>query len=332
MADDKSAGTQLEQWASLVGTIAAPITVLSAVLFYFGYVSSASEYAYFGINVDTIGLSTQAYIMRSPQTLLVPLLVLTLISAGFLVLNAAVRKKITSAVGHAADVAAPSASQAQRVRHIKRMTQRSRISGLAVLAVGVVMLFAYPYMRDWAFYGLATPLLIGIGSAIIAYTSHILTFLRRLQGQQKWGTAKDSGPAWPMRDQANGSLLARRTAGVFVYVLIAVSVFWATATIAQWSGRGLAEYAAVHFDALPSVILDTKEQLFLHDPPVVVVNQLPPSQGQTFHYRYRGLRLLIVGQDRMFLVPAQWSPSDSTLIVPLDGSVRVQFQFENQAP
>jgi hypothetical protein len=119
---------------------------------------------------------------------------------------------------------------------------------------------------------------------------------------------------------------------VFVYVMIAASVFWATATIAQWSGRGLAEYAALHFDALPSVILDTKEQLFLHDPPIVSVKRLPPSEGQTFHYRYRGLRLLLVGQDRMFLVPAQWSPSDSTLIVPLDGSVRVQFQFENQAP
>jgi len=135
-----------------------------------------------------------------------------------------------------------------------------------------------------------------------------------------------------MHDQASGSLLARRTAGVFVYVMIAASVFWATATVAQWSGRGLAEYAALHFDALPSVILDTKEQLFLHDPPIVSVKRLPASEGQTFHYRYRGLRLLLVGQDRMFLVPAQWSPSDSTLIVPLDGSVRVQFQFENQAP
>ena len=138
--------------------------------------------------------------------------------------------------------------------------------------------------------------------------------------------------AWPSHDQASGSLLARRTAGVFVCVMIAASVFWATATVAQWSGRGLAEYAAVHFDALPSVILDTKEQLWLHDPSVVKMTQLPRSQGQTFHYRYRGLRLLIVGQDRMFLVPKVWSSSDSTLIVPLDGTMRVQFQFENQAP
>ena len=332
MAADKSAGAQLEQWASLIGTIAAPITVLGALLFYFGYVSSASEYAYFGINVDTIGLSTQAYIMRSPQTLLVPLLVLTLASAGFLTLNAAVHKRITSAVTHVADTADPSASQAQRVRHIKRTTQRSRISGLAALAVGFIMLFAYPYMRDWPLYGLVTPLLIGMGAAIIAYTSHILSFLQRLQEHQKRAIAKEHGPARPVHDQAGDSLLARRIAGVFVYVMIATSVFWATATVAQWSGRGLAEYAALHFDALPSVILDTKEQLWLHDPSVVREAPLAASEGQTFHYRYRGLRLLIVGQDRMFLVPAVWSSSDSTLIVPLDGSVRIQFQFENQVP
>jgi hypothetical protein len=34
----------------------------------------------------------------------------------------------------------------------------------------------------------------------------------------------------------------------------------------------------------------------------------------------------------MFLVPDVWSASDSTLIVPLNGSVRVQFQFQNQLP
>lgn len=327
MATDKSAGAQLEQWASLIGTIAAPITVLGALLFYFGYVSSASEYAYFGINVDTIGLSTQAYIMRSPQTLLVPLLVLTLASAGFLTLNAAVHKRITAAVTTDA-----SAIQAQRVRRIKRMAQRSRLFGFSAVAVGFIMLFAYPYMRDWPFYGLVTPLLIGIGAGIVAYTSHILNLLHRLQGQQKWYTAKDSSSAWAVNNQISGSLLARRTAAVFVCVMIAASVFWATATVAQWSGRSLAEYAALHFDALPSVILDTKESLFLHDPPVVKETRLPKSDGQIFHYRYRGLRLLIVGQDRMFLVPAVWSPSDSTLIVPLDGSMRVQFQFENQAP
>ena len=58
--------------------------------------------------------------------------------------------------------------------------------GLAAVAIGFIMLFAYTYMRDWPFYGLVTPLLIGIGAGIVAYTSHILNLLHRLQGQQKW--------------------------------------------------------------------------------------------------------------------------------------------------
>jgi hypothetical protein len=34
----------------------------------------------------------------------------------------------------------------------------------------------------------------------------------------------------------------------------------------------------------------------------------------------------------MFLVPPVWSASDTVLVVPLDGSVRVRFQFTNHAP
>ena len=307
------------------------MTVLGALLFYFGYVSSASEYAYFGINVDTIGLSTQDYIMRSPQTLLVPLLVLALASAGFLTLNVAVRGRITSAVAHPADEpneAEPGANPAWHAEHIRRMVRRSRVLGLAVLTVGVVLLFTYSVVRDWVLYALVTPLLIGLGAAIIAYTARILNLLQRLQEQQSPATGKDAGSVRVAPARVDSSVVARRIAGVLIYVVIAVSIFWATATVAQWSGRGLAIYDVEHLDNLPSVILDTKERLFLRDPGIEE-NLLPPSEGQTFHYRYRGLRLLIEGQDRMFLIPDQWSTSDSTLLVPLDSSVRVQFQFQN---
>ena len=326
MARDESAGTQLEQWISLGATIVAPVTVLGALLFYFGYVSSAAEYAYFGINVDTIGLNTQAYIMRSPQTLLVPLLTLTLGGAGFLSLNVAVNKRIAPAVAGAT-------GQARRIRYLARM---SRIPGLVMLVSGVLLLFLYAYVRDWSLYGLITPLLIGFGAAVIAYASRVLNLLERAQGELELIAGKVPGTspattALPMANRMDVQVLARRTVNVLICIVIAASAFWATATIAQWSGRGLAQYTAVHFDSLPSVILDSKERLFLRDPGIQET-VLPPSQGQTFHYRYRGLRLLIQGQDRMFLVPEQWSASDSTLIVPLDDSVRVQFQFQNQPP
>lgn len=334
MADDRPSGSQLGQWISTGASIVAPVTLLSALLFYFGYVSSSSEYAYFGVDVDTIGLSTQGYIMRSPQTLLVPLLVIPLAVAGFLTLNAAIRRRIASRVARTAaeaNTARSGGDPARHIEHIRHMVQWSRLFGLGVLTIGVILLFTYPYLYGWAWYGLVTPLLIALGAGIIAYASRLLPYLQRLQEQQAPGRAKDARPDRARRAHEDSSVVARGVASALIYVVIAAGIFWATATIAQASGRAIAQNAAEHFDDLPSVILDTKERLFLHDPGIEET-VLPPSEGQTFHYRYRGLRLLIEGQDRMFLVPDRWSASDSTLIVPLDSSVRIQFQFQNQSP
>jgi hypothetical protein len=331
--DVQPVDSQLQQWVSFGATIIAPVTLIGALLFYFGYVSSRSEYAYFGVDVDTIGLSTQGYIMRSPESLLVPLLVLTLAAAAFLAVSAVIRRRIASAVDRAelgGGAATGDAHAIQHIEHIQASVHRTVLAGLAVLAAGVILLLGYTYIRDWPLYPIVTPILIAIGATLIAYAWRLATFLQRLQ-QTRPTSPQVDGTSWPRLGSAQGSVLARRTAAVLIYVVIAVSIFWATATVAQWSGRGLALYQARHLDDLPSVVLDTKERLFLRDPGIQETS-LPLSQGQTFHYRYRGLRLLIEGQDRMFLVPDHWSASDSTLVIPLDSSVRVQFQFQNQAP
>jgi hypothetical protein len=328
-SDDQSPGTRLEQWISIGATIVAPATLLGTLLFYFGYVSSRSQYAYFGVDVDTIGLSTQDYIMRSPQPLLVPLLVLTLTSAGLLTLNATVRARINSSVARATDQVNPGTDPERNIKRIRRSIQGTAAFGVTALSAGVVLLFIYSYVRDWAYYGLVTPLLIAAGAALAAYAPRVMKLVPRPREQPT--TGRDAEVARRPPGPASSSPLARRTANLLACVVIAASIFWATATIAQWSGLGLAQYDALHFDSLPSVILDTKERLFLRDPGIEET-VLPASEGQTFHYRYRGLRLLIEGQNRMFLVPDVWSASDSTLIVPLDGSVRVQFQFQNQLP
>lgn len=293
MSDEAPAPGQLERWIRSSATIIAPATALSALLFYFGYVSARSQYEYFGVDVDTIGLGTQDYIMRSPQPLLAPLLVLTLVGAGVLALHTAVRRWITTAPAG-----------------VLRLARGFGIAGPALLGAGVVLLVIYTQLRDWALYNLVTPLLIALGAALTAYGARI----RRLAA----GTE-------------HGSPLTRRTSSALIYVLIAAGIFWTTATVAQWTGRGLAQYQAQNLNRLPSVIVDTKERLYLRSPGVEET-VLPDSQGQTFHYRYRRLRLLIHGHDRMFLVPDAWSASNSTLIVAMDGSVRVQFQFQNQRP
>lgn len=314
---DEPGGRQVERWLGVVTTVIAPVTVLSGLLFYFGYVSSRAQYEYFGVDVDTIGLSTQDYVMRSPQPLLVPLLLLTVLAVLALLAHAAIRQRITAPE--------PEGGGPARLDRYRQFARRAVLAGLAVLSCGMALLLCYPYLREWAPFALVTPALIASGAALAGYGARIQA---RLQPPRPApGDDPRSG-----RAQADSSLLALgRYAGGALLVVILASVFWATATIAQWSGRGLAHYNATHLDRLPSTILDTRERLFLRSPGIEE-KALPVEPGQTFRYRYRHMRLLIEGKDRMFLVPDRWSASDSTLIVPLDGTVRVQFQFQNEPP
>jgi len=278
MADERS---QAERWINFAAGIVTPITLVSALLFYFGYVAARSQYEYFGIDVDTIGLSTQAYVMRSPQPLLVPLLVITLLAVGALLLHNAIHPTPTA------------------------VRRASRIVG-AVLVLGIAALFAYPLIGQVRYYAFVVPAVICLSAATFAY----LTYLRR------------------KADPTAG----RQRALIAALAVAAVScAFWATATAAQYSGLGLAKGDARHLNRFPVVILDTKEKLALRSPGIEET-ALRAGAGQTFNYRYRGLRLLVVGENRLFLVPANWSASNTTVVLPLDSSIRVQFQFENDPP
>lgn len=296
MVEDTSA-TQIEKWLSIGGRIIAPATAVTTLLFYFGYVSSRAQYDYFGVDVDTVGLTTQDYVMRSPQPLLVPMLVLTLLSAALVAGHTAVRRRMSDSARY------------------RLWFRRGVEMGIALVAIGVVLLFVYPLVSGWAYYPLVTPLIFAVGGALTGYG---LTMLRRLTPEPS-GTGSD--------------LQTSRVVIVLVWVAVVAGIFWATATVAQWSGRGLGQEQARHLDDLPSVILETKERLFLPSDTVVEEQVLAKaSDEQEFRYRYWNLRLLIQGDDSMFLVPDTWDADNTTLMVPLDGNVRVQFQFRNLAP
>ena len=121
--------------------------------------------------------------------------------------------------------------------------------------------------------------------------------------------------------------------GVLAFALVAIigCLFWATATIAEWTGTGNGMRTARNLD-------DLAPGHPRHPGPPVPDRRHRQGDraarrgGRRFQFRYRGLRLLIHGGGKLFLVPEKWSPSDSTLLVPLDDSVRVQFRFVNRAP
>jgi hypothetical protein len=158
---DESKSSQFERYLSLGASVVAPITIISALLFYFGYVSSRAQYAYFGIDVDTIGLSTQDYVMRSPQPLLVPLLVLVMIAVALVALHL----WVTAWLGRA------------RPERARIVTHRALYIGLVVLAAGITLIILYPVLADWPYYNLVTPIIVAVGAGVVAYSWRLVSRL-----------------------------------------------------------------------------------------------------------------------------------------------------------
>lgn len=285
-------------WLSVATQIAAPVTIVGALLFYFGYVFSRAQYAYFGLDVDTIGLTPRDFVMRSPAPLLVPLIVLTVLTAAGMALTSRIEAHVRG-----------SADDAGRAARVRRIAARCAVGGAAVLLVGLVLLLTQ--RDDEGFRPLVTAIVIA-GAAVVTATA-----LRYL----------------PFR--AAGAI-----AGLWVAAL--GSMLWAVSLTAQASGQAHAEQLARQLADLPAVILDSKQDLHLRNT-VPAPEDLCWTTGSApdaacvaradeYRYRYRGLHLLVQGPDAMFLVPGQWSPSGTTLDVPRDADVRLQFQFVNSAP
>jgi hypothetical protein len=73
MADDSGSG--LSRTARIVGTVVAPTTLVTALLFYFGWSHAYWFFEYFGVDSSLLGLTTRDYLMRSLDGLFVPMVV-----------------------------------------------------------------------------------------------------------------------------------------------------------------------------------------------------------------------------------------------------------------
>jgi hypothetical protein len=284
-------GTPYGRWYGIATTFVAPATLLSSLLFYFGYVTTRAEFLSLGVDVDTVGLATRDYVMRSPGALLVPLLVLALAGVSLVLFHLWVRDH---------DVPA---SVVVTVFWL----------GVCTLGVGLLLLFTHRLFGSRVWYPLVTPGLIGGGVGLAMYAA-------------RWPQA----PHFLSRPGAQG---ASRPGAVFLaLVVVATCLFWISATVAEATGRGNAvRLAEGGFDDLPLIVLDTQERLYLRDG-LTRETALRVEEEQTFRYRYHGLRLLVQGPDRLFVVPEVYTEAGSTLMIPLDGSVRIRFRFRDLRP
>ncbi|KHL10494.1 hypothetical protein CLV56_1874 [Mumia flava] len=68
--------------ARIVGQVVAPVTLLTALLFFFGWSRAAALFGYFGLDTTVLHLSTTDYLLGAQDGLFVPVAVVALLTVG----------------------------------------------------------------------------------------------------------------------------------------------------------------------------------------------------------------------------------------------------------
>ena len=285
-------GLGFERWMGFLSSFVAPLTLVTALLFYFGYVSTREFFRYFGIDVDLIGLSSQEFVMRSPGALFVPVMVLLLLAAGLMVGHRILRTWLTRQT-----------AAAQR-----RVIAAFAWTGIVLLLAGIGLAFLIPAL-DWPAAQLLAPLLLAIGAGLAAYASSTV----RALGSRSVGRGVVvilvlvlvAGTFWSTATVAQWWGLGQARA-------LAADLTTLPSVVLDTKDRLHPGNSDVEFRQLEAAASDSSEG--------------DGAPAPTFGYRYFGLRLLAQGGGRLYLVPDRWSPDASTIVVPYD-DVRVRFRF-----
>ena len=273
----------------VVGSVVAPTTLLTALLYYFGRAHAYWFFHHFGVDISLVGLNTQDYVLRSVDALFVPMVVL--LSLGLLLLW--VQSILTARV-----FAGP--NQRERLHTAAKILG---FTGLVGVAIGLAGLLVPALKRT---YHLVYPISLGTGTLLLVYA---LSLHRRARGSRP--------PAGALRTAA----LLEGTAAL---LLVALSLFWASTNYAADVGESRAMQYAREFDDLPRATLYSKEPLNLRAPSVEQVACSESDAG--YRFRYEGLRLMLRSGGHYFFLPESWTYRRGVaIVVPERDAVRLDF-------
>lgn len=283
----------LAQLTRILGTVVAPTTLLTSVLFYFGWMHAYWFFDYFGVNSTVLGLTTEDYLMRALDGLWVPMTVVA--CAGLLALwgHAVLRGRLAAIPPDA----------------LRVLVAAMAVLGLLLAVAGLSSVFAVEAtVLERPLYGTLPPISLALGVLLLMSTVHLW---RSLAAD---GTARDPGrPPW---------VAAAEWAGVFV--LVGLSLFWAATNYSQAVGSGRAHEHVRTLAAQPSVAVFSSQSLSLKAPGVREVRCHDPEAS--YRFRYDGLKLILESGDQYVFLPATWSPADGVaVLLPRNDSVRLEF-------
>jgi hypothetical protein len=283
----------LAQLMRILGTVVAPTTLLTSVLFYFGWMHAYWFFNYFGVNSTVLGLTTEDYLMRALDGLWVPM---TLVAgAGLLVLwgHAVLRTRLATI--------SPGV--------LRVLVSAMAALGLVLAVAGLWSVFAVEAtVLERRLYGTIPPVSLALGVLLLMYAVHLW---RSLAAEK---TARGAGRApWAA---------VAEWAGVFV--LVGLSLFWAATNYSHAVGTGRAHEHVRTLRAHPNVAVYSHQSLSLNAPGVRELRCQHPEAS--YRFRYDGLKLILQSGDQYVFLPAKWTPANGVaVLLSRDDSVRLEF-------
>jgi hypothetical protein len=279
-----------------VGLVAANSSLMLAILIYMGWAYDEALYGYFHLTTLDLSLGPLEYALRSlnlfsPDIVIVAVLLIAVLSirpwGGPGVVIAAIARapvigacrrllSASSASRGAADrpsvvLSEPTAREYQAGLWTDRTTRTLLAgAGAVLIIIALALYWSATHIRISTFLVLA---LLGAGPLLLT---------------------------WPTRTRHGG-----RGPYAFAIVIAAICVLWAASVYAEQQGTQTAERIVRDLPTHTAVVVYSTQQLDLSGPGISV-QHLPP--GSPYHYRYTGLRLLIIQSGTYYLLPVNWNP------------------------
>jgi hypothetical protein len=266
--------------------VGPPLTIVTALLIYFGWARADAQSKAMGIDVSMFGYSTQDYVLRSISTLYLPLLFLGGLGLAWLTLHRHLVDRL---------------DDPQHRRQIARAALLATAGGATVAVLAVLWAWQFPDRGT-----LVAPLTVAAGTAVAAY------------GNSLAGLA-----AGPTRVQVSERALRAVLVGGVITLALFWELSSYAGVVGRGYAERLAR--TVNTLPRVSVTGPDPLGVQAPGVSEAVVT-LPGDAGHSvLRYRTTGLRLLVTSGGRVFLLNDGWRPGvGSVLVLPDDDKLRWQ--------
>ncbi len=279
-----------------IGALAAQLSVLGAVLVYFGTVATRVEARFFGLDPSQLNYSNQELLIRSIAPMLGPLTIGGAVGVFVLQLNAV--------AGHRA--------QAVEGWPLTRVViQIVTAIGLALLAAGAIWQWRLGSRHSYW-----SPLFLGVGAALLICARGTAAMLHQRAASEDAATVEEE----PVRSSPIRALDAHSK--LVLGLVMVFALFGFTARLAQSDGFDRALSMVSNLDERATVSVLSEEPLILNRRGVACF----PVAGSRFTRRYSGLHLIAFRDSRYYLVPSGFDTNNGLMIVLNEApDIRVEY-------